>query len=154
MTSVFSPPDYFYKVVDGLLYQTSSGWGRSERQPTLEDTFRLVPNSNSKLKDGPLIKTLISHIHESLGHLGRKKCHKLVKQYTYWIGIEKNILNLCASCMKCQSNKSSNLLPVGCLQPLPILSASLRSYCHVFSWSSAEIYTVWMNIRHNPGYHR
>lgn len=82
MKSIFLPPDCFYKVGDGFHYQASSGWHRPERRHTHRDIYGLVLNCDSKLKNGSIIKPLISHIYEYSGYLSGKKCHELAKHYS------------------------------------------------------------------------
>jgi len=56
------------------------------------------------------------------GHLGFDKTYELLLRSFYWPKMDISVRKYIASCDACQRNKSSNQLPAGLLQPLPIPS--------------------------------
>ena len=75
-----------------------------------------IPNDQS-------LKTKLLHeCHDSItsGHVGVAKATALLKQKCYWPNMHEDVKKYIAGCVSCQSNKHSNQLPAGQLQPLPI----------------------------------
>jgi hypothetical protein len=94
---------YPFIVHDGLIYR-------------LPERRVYVPNNQT-------IKTQILYeCHDSLiaGHGGTAKTMELVCRSYYWPKMHQQIKMYVTSCHSCQTNKSSNQLPSGQLQPLPI----------------------------------
>ncbi len=54
------------------------------------------------------------------GHCGMTKTLRAVTQVFWWPGVKQEVQNYVRACISCQRNKSTNLLPGGLLQPLPI----------------------------------
>ena len=67
---------------------------------------------------------IISECHDaaSSGHVGVAKTIELVSRYFHWPRLHSDVHDYVTSCLACQSNKPSNQLPAGLLQPLPIPS--------------------------------
>ena len=73
--------------------------------------------------DNALIKTqIISEHHDTIvsGHLGVAKTSELIARKFYWPRMYADIKKYVVSCLPCQSNKPSQQVPIGLLQPLPI----------------------------------
>jgi hypothetical protein len=77
-----------------------------------------------KLKD-----LILHHSHRSpqAGHSGVAKTCEHVGRYYWWPGMQQYITNYVLSCDSCQRNKSSNQVPAGLLQPLPVPSRRWES---------------------------
>ena len=54
------------------------------------------------------------------GHVGVTKTSELIMRRFYWPGMHAEIKKYVVSCLPCQSNKPSQQVPMGLLQPLPI----------------------------------
>ncbi len=94
-----TPPEY--RVLDGVI---------------LRGTRIFVPNSRS-------VKTEIlyeCHDIPIAGHGGAAKTSALVQRTFYWKNLHRDVIEYVNSCALCQANKSSNQLPAGPLQPIPI----------------------------------
>jgi hypothetical protein len=81
-----------------------------------KDNRIYVPNKTD-------IKTQImneSHDSPLSGHVGTAKTTELVTRRFYWPGMHEEIRKYVVSCLPCQSNKPSQQVPMGLLQPLPI----------------------------------
>jgi hypothetical protein len=102
-TSIFKNPDKYpkYQIKHDMIYM---------------DKRIYVPNSAT-------IKTQIlseSHDCPLSGHVGVTKTTELVTRRFFWPGMHKEIKQYVTSCLPCQTNKHSNQVPMGLLQPLPI----------------------------------
>ncbi len=76
----------------------------------------LIPNVSS-------IKTKILQEYQNIpisGHVGVAKTIELVSRQFYRNNMYEEIHEYVTLCLKCQANKSSNMLPSGLLQSLPI----------------------------------
>jgi hypothetical protein len=77
-----------------------------------------MPDAQDKrLKD-----LVLKHFHSSpqAGHPGITKTHESVGRSYWWPNMRQDISDYVLSCDTCQRNKTSNRLPVGLLQPLPV----------------------------------
>lgn len=73
--------------------------------------------------DDPQLKQrLLKDFHDSLlgGHAGSLRTFMRLALQFFWKGMRKDVHNYVQHCMICQQAKSSNTLPAGLLQPLPI----------------------------------
>ena len=69
------------------------------------------------------VKTKLMHeAHDSAiaGHLGVNKTLELLQRTYHWVNMAKDVHEYIITCVKCQSNKSSNQSTAGEMQPLPI----------------------------------
>ena len=75
-----------------------------------------VPN-NQEIK-----QMVMNECHDGklAGHVGKDKTIELVCRQFYWPRMHAEIADYVSSCLPCQSNKPSNQLPSGLLQPLPV----------------------------------
>ena len=75
-------------------------------------------------KGSPHIQIILREFHDGPlgGHWGFLKTYKRISQQFYWSGMKNNIKSYVNACGCCQQYKSSSLMPVGLLQPLPIPS--------------------------------
>lgn len=75
-----------------------------------------IPNDHS-LKQG-----ILYELHDApySGHPGRDKTVEAVQRLYWWPNMVKDIKQYVASCPNCQRNKSTNKVPPGLLQPLPV----------------------------------
>ncbi len=66
-------------------------------------------------------KILFEH-HDAItaGHCGITKTNELISRLYYWPKMQEDIKKYISSCLSCQSNKPSNQVPMGLLQPLAI----------------------------------
>lgn len=54
------------------------------------------------------------------GHSGTQASYQKAKVYFYWVGLKRELFHYIKECDICQQHKSSNSLPGGLLQSLPI----------------------------------
>lgn len=75
-----------------------------------------VPNNK------PIKQTIMTEHHDCklAGHVGKDKTIELICRQFYWPKMHEEIARYVSTCLSCQSNKPSNQLPAGALQPLPI----------------------------------
>ena len=73
-------------------------------------------------KNGYLRTKILQELHDTpiSGHLGFEKTYDLLLRSFYWPKMDESVKRYIASCDACQRNKTSNQLPGGLLQPLPI----------------------------------
>jgi hypothetical protein len=92
-----------YELKDGLIYR-------------LPRRTIYVPN-NKQLKT-----EILRECHDAgiAGHGGIAKTKELISRKYYWLKLDHDVEVYVTSCHSCQANKSSNQLPSGSLQPLPI----------------------------------
>jgi hypothetical protein len=93
--------DLPFKLKDGLIYK---------------DEKIYIPNDTS-------IKTRIMSEHHDTpisGHVGTAKTTELITRTFYWPKMYEEIKKYVVSCLPCQSNKPSQQVPMGLLQPLSI----------------------------------
>jgi hypothetical protein len=81
-----------------------------------------VPRSSLK-------KNILAAVHDSplAGHQGFFKTYRQVRERFSWKGLKKDVMRHINECVTCQQNKSEQTLPVGLLQPLPILEKKWES---------------------------
>jgi hypothetical protein len=97
-----SPKNSSYELQDGML------WTEGQRI--------VVPND-------PILRTkILSECHDTplSGHMGVAKTLKSLARHFYWPHMIEDVKKYVGTCLECQSNKATNLLPAGLLQPLPI----------------------------------
>jgi hypothetical protein len=92
-----------YTFRDGLLY-----WKQR----------LVIPQKND------LIQQILYEFHTSPigGHAGFTRTMPIMKSQVYWPDMKKDIQQYVQTCVVCQQVKTSNTLPAGLLQPLPIPS--------------------------------
>ena len=75
-----------------------------------------MPNST------PIKARILRDLHDSAiaGHPGVDRTYQSVRRWFWWRGMLRDITEYVHSCHSCQTSKSSNQLPAGTLQPLPI----------------------------------
>jgi len=73
--------------------------------------------------DVELRQIILKEAHDSpfAMHPGGTKIYRNVKEHYWWISIKKDIIEYVAKCLTCQQVKAEHQVPVGLLQPLPIL---------------------------------
>ena len=67
-----------------------------------------------------LIKIIIDHAHQTIGHYGQWKTSNYIRWSYWWSQMATDIEASCRSCGKCQINKTDMLKPQGFLHSLPI----------------------------------
>ena len=67
-----------------------------------------------------LIKIIINHAHQTIGHYGQWKTLNYIRWSYWWPQMATDIEAFCRSCRKCQTNKPDTLKPQGFLHSLPI----------------------------------
>ena len=89
---------------------------------TLADTIVLPDH------DG-LRKQVMQECHDTpySGHPGRDKTLQLVKHMFWWPTLTTDVTQYVKYCPSCQRNKSSNRLPAGLLQPMPVPGSPWQS---------------------------
>jgi hypothetical protein len=100
------------------------------RKPTVDRAFHvrngvIYKEQRIYIPDSKSIKQQImneSHDSPLSGHVGVAKTTELVTRRFYWPGMHAEIKAYVTSCLPCQSNKPSNQVPMGLLQPLPVPS--------------------------------
>jgi len=97
-----------YKVVNDIIYY--------------KDRIYLMPESKFKQK-------ILKHMHDSplAGHPSLLKTYRSMCERFSWKGLKGDMLQHVRECIVCQQNKSEHTLPVGLLQPLPILEHKWES---------------------------
>ncbi|GAU26218.1 hypothetical protein TSUD_354400 [Trifolium subterraneum] len=90
-----------FKVIDGLLFFKG----------------KLFLPSKSPLK-----QTLLEEFHSSIigGHSGVHRTYGRLQENVFWHGMQSDVTQFVKSCATCQQTKSSNHLPYGLLNPLPV----------------------------------
>lgn len=89
----------------------------------LQDDILWTDGQRIVIPGDPILRTkLISECHDTptSGHMGVAKTLKLLARHFYWPHMIEDVKKYVSTCMECQSNKATNLLPAGLLQPLPI----------------------------------
>jgi hypothetical protein len=90
-----------FKIKNGLIYKDSKIY---------------IPNDTN-------IKTRIMSEHHDTrisGHVGTAKTTELIARTFYWPRMYSEIKKYVIGCLPCQSNKPSQQVPMGLLQPLPV----------------------------------
>lgn len=98
-------------VLDMYSYSTNSGLIHHKK------TGRVyVPN------DKHIKETILYECHDAplSGHVGIARTTELVKRTYIWDKMDAEIKQYVRSCLRCQLNKSTNQVPAGLLQPLPV----------------------------------
>ena len=67
-----------------------------------------------------LIKIIINHAHQVIGHYGQWKTSNYIWQSYWWLHMAINIEAFCGSCGRYQTNKTNTQKPQGLLHSLPI----------------------------------
>lgn len=75
-------------------------------------------------KQSYVIPILLREYHDSVvgGHTGEVKTYLRIAVDWYWVGMKDQVKEYVQQCQVCQQNKSSQRLPAGLLQPLPVPS--------------------------------
>ena len=84
----------------------------------LQDTFQ---------RGRRLIKIIIDHAHQTIGHYGQWKTSNYIRRSYWWLQMATDIEAFCRSCGKCQTNKTNTLKPQGFLHSLLILDKPWQS---------------------------
>jgi hypothetical protein len=97
-----------YRVIDDVIFY--------------KDIIYLVPYSGLK-------KKILTAVHDSplAGHQGFFKTYRQIRERFSWKGLKQDIMRYVNECVTCQQRKSKHSLPVGLLQPLPILEQKWES---------------------------
>ncbi|XP_026459437.1 uncharacterized protein LOC113360105 [Papaver somniferum] len=71
---------------------------------------------------GTLRQQVLAAVHSSYvgGHSGTQASYQRAKEYFYWVGMKKELIQYIKECDICQQHKVSHTTPGGLLQPLPI----------------------------------
>jgi hypothetical protein len=87
----------------------------------------VVPDAETEGKQ--LRQHLISQYHDTLwsGHLGITKTLKALQIHFWWPRMNKQVTQYVRTCVSCQRNKPTNMLPAGLLQPLAIPNSKWES---------------------------
>src|SRR5688572_25152089 len=81
------------------------------------DHRRLCIPANKQLR----LQILHDHHDAAIaGHFGIDKTHESIHRLYFWPRMARDIMAYVNSCDSCQRNKSSNRVPAGLLQPLPV----------------------------------
>ena len=75
---------------------------------------------NSFFKGRQVRELVLSHFHETLGHLGLRKMLAAVHAHAWWPAMYTDISVFCKSCTTCAMTKSSMQAPLGLAHPLPV----------------------------------
>ena len=72
--------------------------------------------------DNELKKKLLYEAHNTVFtmHLGGNKMHQDLKQYYWWRGIKRDVIEYVSKCLTCQQVKSKHQVPSGLLNPIPV----------------------------------
>lgn len=137
-------PDYLGAIVtidttSELLIKIKSAYGLDDEGVRIQKEAEQSKNK-LKLKDGyiyyetdgkqklyvpkveDLREQLLQEHHDSVisGHLGMDKTYHYLARNYYWPKMKEDVKEYIKSCPSCLANKSSNQLPAGLLQPIPI----------------------------------
>jgi hypothetical protein len=105
-------------IVGQMMMKDPEGYGM-----TLTDGILYNPQDCIYVpEEGALRTRILREVHDAPtgGHLGIEKTMVRLGRLCWWPGMRKDVQQYVLSCVPCQSNKSSNQLPAGKLQPLPI----------------------------------
>jgi len=98
----------FFTERDGILFHSTDG----------VSVATCIPDSLFK---GRRVRELvISHYHETLGHLGFRKTLAAIRTQVWWPSIHADTSAFCKSCATCAMIKSSTQAPLGLAHPLPV----------------------------------
>ena len=98
----------FFTERDGILFHSTDG----------VSVAACIPDSLFK---GRRVRELvISHYHETLGHLGFRKTLAAIRTQVWWPSIHADTSAFCKSCTTCAMIKSSTQAPLGLAHPLPV----------------------------------
>ena len=67
-----------------------------------------------------LIKIIIDHPHQVIGHYGQWKMSNYIQQSYWWPHMATDIEAFCRSCRRCQTNKTNTQKSQGILHSLPV----------------------------------
>ena len=85
----------------------------------LRDVICICQKSIYKGKQ--LIKVIIDHAHNIIGHFGQYKIAQYIRRYFWWLSMSHNIEEYCKTCGICVTTKDAKSKPGGLLHSLPIL---------------------------------
>ena len=83
----------------------------------LVNGYRLCVPATEELK-----KQILEEAHSSAYamHLGSTKMYRTLKEYYWWSGMKREVVEYVSKCFICQQVKTERQKPSGLLQPLPI----------------------------------
>ena len=67
-----------------------------------------------------LIKIIIDHAHNIIGHFGQFKTSQYIRRYFWWPSMSHDIESYCKTCGICPTSKDMNSKSTGLLHSLPI----------------------------------
>ena len=82
------------------------------------DVICISPKAIHKGKQ--LIKIIINHAHNIIGHFGQFKTSQYIRRYFWWPSMSHDIELYCKTCSICATSKDANSKPTGLLHILPI----------------------------------
>ena len=71
-------------------------------------------------KGKQLIKIIINHAHNIIGHFGQFKTSQYIRRYFWWQAMSHDIESYCKTCSICMTIKDVNSKLTGLLHSLPI----------------------------------
>ena len=82
----------------------------------------LLPTVSPKAihKGKRLIKTIIDHVYNIIGHFGQFKMSQYIRRYFWWPSMSHDIESYCKTYSICMTSKDTNSKPIGLLHSLPI----------------------------------
>ena len=102
----------YLKIIDGVLYRCVTVKGRNIQQIVLPESLK---------------STVLSALHDNMGHQGAEKTCQLVHSRCYWPRMAQEIAQYCERCTRCMLAKRGKKInsPMGSLQakaPLEVLA--------------------------------
>ena len=82
------------------------------------DVICISPKAIHKGKQ--LIKIIIDHAHNIIGHFGQFKTSPYIRRYFWWPSMSHDIESYCKACSICATSKDANSKPIGLLHSLLI----------------------------------
>ena len=82
------------------------------------DVICVSPKAIHKGKQ--LIKIIINHAHNIIGHFGQFKTSQYIRRYFWWPAMSRDIESYCKTCGICMTSKDVNSKPTSLLHSLPI----------------------------------
>ena len=82
------------------------------------DVICISPKAIQKGKQ--LIKIIINHAHNIIGHFGQFRTSQYIRRYFWWPSMSHDIESYCKTCSIGATSKDTNSKPTGLLHSLPI----------------------------------